>query len=99
MNLSKFEIEKITLQVRTKLLEKGFEFESLTLIESKDSCFKLNFNSATHRTYKNVRLFSYESYYKETPLYTMVYLNLRFLFGKLESPKCGIKITSFKMNV
>jgi hypothetical protein len=99
MALNKHEKSKIESQVRLKLLNYKFEFDGLEVLEKSQDSIVLKFTGPSHPSYKNVRLMSYESYVKETPLYTYIYINLRFLHGKLQSPIVGYKITSFKLTI
>lgn len=96
MALNEYEKVKIEKACKENLEKFNFAFDALEVLE-KASIIKLVFTGCRHTSYKSVRLMSYESHYEETPLYTRVYINLRFLYGKRESPVVGHKITSFKL--
>lgn len=98
MSLNKYEKEKIAYQIEAKLQMFGFTFKELEL-STKGERLLLVFKDSAHSYFKNVRLMSHLSTFKETPLYTQVYVNIRFLYGKRESPKVGHKITSFKITL
>jgi len=99
MALNQYEKTKIINAIREKLSILNFAFDGLEITEKAEGSVQLLFSGCSHSTYKNVRIMSHLSECKETPLYTQVYINLRFLHGKFTSPKVGLKITSFNMNI
>lgn len=99
MAINKYEKAKLVTAIRAKLLEKNFTFGELEIIEDQNHKLHFKFDQSAHTTYKNVRLMSHDSHVEETSIYTRARVSLRFLFGKHESPKIGLKIVSFKVTL
>lgn len=96
MAINKYEKKKLEDSIRAKLLQFGFTFGEVEIVEGRTKNLIFKFSDVSHKIYKNVRLLSHDSSVEETSLYTRARVSLRFLHGKLESPVIGMKIVTYK---
>lgn len=90
------EIEKIKTVLTSKLETRHFTFQDVTLSLSGNK-LSMQFTNITHPVFKNVKILSYNSYVKESVLYTYVYIILRFKYNNRTSPSIGHNLTKFRI--
>jgi len=95
--INKYEKAKIAKEIKEKLIK--FAYTGLEIHEKANGKLVFEFSGLKHELYKEIRILSHNSFVKETPLFTDIHVELRFLYDNRMSPVIGHNLLTFKMRI